>query len=264
MEYKMELYFDNVKATVSIFFGRSEIHTMHRYHTHDSYELYFLVEGKRYLHAANNLLLVREGDVFLIPPGMEHRTLDCDGAYTKFVCMIPSSLLPDGVLPTDDLYIVRPTDELRELIYRLAKTARESAPLGAYAAVMSLLSTMLSLPEHKEDARTLALGRMSEIIGYIERNYTKEIKLDALSERFFISEYYLCRLFKEYTGRTIIQYITALRIGRARQMLLSGNTRISKVARDCGFGSVSTFGTAFRSIVGCSPREYRKRNEASK
>ncbi len=254
----MNICFEDKRLGVSIKRERVEVNNMPRCHTHDRCELYFLAEGERYLYAGGRAFHVRAGDVFLIPPGLGHRTLDSGGgAYTKLTCMLPTSLLPEGTLPTD-VYIVRPTGVLREQIHREAEIAATGGALDRYAAALKLLAAVLSIREHREQAESPALGRMSEIIDYIESRYTERITLTALSERFFISEYYLCRLFKEYTGSTIMSYVTGLRLDRARRLLERGG-RVAEVARECGFGSVSAFSTAFGGAVGCSPVEYRKR-----
>lgn len=257
----MNIGFEDKKLTVAVKRERVEVNNMPRCHSHDSYELYFLAEGERYLYAGGRSFHIRAGDAFLLPPGLEHRTLDSGGgAYTKLTCMIPTALLPAGSMPTD-VYVVRPVGVRQEQMIREAEMASRGNAIERYAAMMKLLSIVLSLPEHREQAQSPTLDRMSEIIGYVEEHYTDRITLTALSERFFISEYYLCRLFREYTGLTIMSYVTGLRLDRARALLERGG-RVAEVARSCGFGSVSAFASAFVKAVGCSPMEYRRRASA--
>ena len=235
---------------------RLERNNMPRCHAHESWELYFLTEGERYLFVDGGFYCIRCSDAFLIPPGVEHRTMDSGGgAYSKLTCMIPPALIPTGALP-DAVHIVRPEGRAREDAFAALKRLERGDPLEACAALWELLARVVSMPECREAVASPTLGRMAEIIGYIDGHYTERITLTALSERFFISEYYLCRLFREYTGRRIHEYITSLRLHRAAWLLERGG-RVSVVARECGFGSVSAFASAFRARFGCAPRDYK-------
>ena len=259
----MHIGFDDKRLSITVSRERVVVNNMPRCHSHDRCELYCLLEGERYLYAGGRSFHIRAGDAFILPPGLEHRTLDSGGgAYTKLTCMIPTALLPAGSVPSD-VHIVRPAGAQLERMSREAEAASSGSEIERYAAVMKLFSVVLSMPEHREQAQSPTLGRMSEIIGYVEEHYTDRITLTALSERFFISEYYLCRLFREYTGLTIMSYVTGRRIERARSLLERGG-RVSEVARSCGFGSVSAFASAFVKAVGCSPIEYRRRVTANR
>ncbi len=255
----MTIMFPDKKEQVKIEYRRHDSNNMQRCHKHDYYELYFLAEGERYLFCGGKFYNVREGDVFLVPPEIEHRTLDSGcGKYARLTCMIPYSLLPVG-LPREDVYLVRPSGDTRARFFSLLNSACSDNAVSAYAAAVEMLSLLLSLPEYREGVASPTLGRMSEILDYIEAHYTERLTLGKLSERFFISEYYLCRLFRAYTGTTIMGFITRLRISKACLLLETGSMKINEIGKACGFGSVSAFGAAFAAERGISPREYRRR-----
>lgn len=86
----------------------------------------------------------------------------------------------------------------------------------------------------------------SNISAYLEANYTKELALDTISDELFMSKYYMCRIFKEYTGFTITEYVNTLRIKKATQILESSNLSISDVAAELGFESASYFERIFK------------------
>ena len=69
----------------------------------------------------------------------------------------------------------------------------------------------------------------------------KKLALDTISDELFISKYYMCRIFKEYTGFTITEYVNTLRIKKATQILETSNLSISDVAAELGFESASYF-----------------------
>lgn len=225
-------------------------------HSHAHYELYFLTEGERYLYAENRFYVMRLGDVFLMPPGIMHRTLDSGGGYSKFVAMLPKSVVPK--CPAADFRIVRPSGKLLEELL----AAAESVKCGdgdCFLTVMRLLSTVQKLPMYAEEALSSpTIGRVGEILNYLDNHFTEKISLVSLSERFYISEYYLCRLFKEYTGRTFNEYLAGLRVERAKLLLMEG-IPVSRVWRDSGFGSESSFTRVFREKTGCSAREWKNK-----
>jgi len=262
---KLVIGFSDERCDVTVSFNRAKWNNMPRFHSHAFYELYYVVEGERYFLIGNRVYHIRRGDLLLISPEVEHRSLDVNGeGYERLVINVPRSHLPEGSHPVEELCMVRPDTELfaalsGEAGVLISAVEGGADALTAYIAVMRLLSIALSgrgEPCETEIAST-TLDRMAEILGYLEEHYTEGIKLSALSERFYISEFYLCRLFKEYTGKTVLSYVTDLRIRRARKMLSATAEPVAKIARESGFGSVSAFGKAFKSSVGLSPREYR-------
>ena len=102
----------------------------------------------------------------------------------------------------------------------------------------------------------------SNISAYLEANYTKELALDTISDELFMSKYYMCRIFKEYTGFTISEYVNTLRIKKATQILESSNLSISDVAAELGFESASYFERIFKKIMNVTPLKYRKTHQS--
>ena len=92
----------------------------------------------------------------------------------------------------------------------------------------------------------------ARVIKYLNNNIQKNISLDKLARRFFVSKYHLCRAFKEYSGISVHSYINYKRIMYAKQLILSGYTA-SDAAEKVGFGDYSAFYRAYLKIVGKSP-----------
>ena len=98
-----------------------------------------------------------------------------------------------------------------------------------------------------------------KVVSWLEENYARPIALDELAESVNLTKDYMCALFKKNTGETIIQCLTSIRIGHARQFLIQyPEKKVIDVARMCGFDSPSYFGRTFRKIVGMTPERYRK------
>ena len=97
-----------------------------------------------------------------------------------------------------------------------------------------------------------------EILSYIQQNFCSPISLQELSKVFHLSEKYISRYFKEQFELTLTQYITHLRLSKARHLLISTTLPITEIALQCGFSNVSYFIRTFKEIYRLSPLKYRK------
>ena len=93
---------------------------------------------------------------------------------------------------------------------------------------------------------------------YIEANYTKNITLDDLSMAVNISSYYLSRIFKENTGENFIDYLTRLRIERAKELLATTQYSMKEIGVMSGYSDPNYFSKSFKKNVGVTPTEYRE------
>ena len=86
-------------------------------------------------------------------------------------------------------------------------------------------------------------------------NIQYPVSIGDLAKHFYISESYICRIFKAATGTTINKYMTARRISIAKSLLAEG-IGVSEVCDRCGFSDYSNFLKAFTKSVGISPKKY--------
>ena len=94
---------------------------------------------------------------------------------------------------------------------------------------------------------------------YIEQNADGDLSIETLSERVGYADYYLSRKFKEEVKTSLNNYIKIVRVERAKFYLGCTDESIQDISEKLKFCSRSYFGEAFRSIVGCSPVEYRQK-----
>ena len=102
------------------------------------------------------------------------------------------------------------------------------------------------------------LSNIIPIVAYIEENYLSKIYLDEIAQATGVEKYRICKLFKEITGRTIVDYINFIRLQKALEMLTIGNGNISDAAFSCGFSSVQYFNRVFKKYYACTPSQYLK------
>ncbi|MCT4621842.1 MAG: response regulator [Marinisporobacter sp.] len=91
---------------------------------------------------------------------------------------------------------------------------------------------------------------------YILKNYHLDLKLEDLSYQFAISSYYLSKLFKQETGSNFIEFLTEIRIEKAKKMLLE-NIPVKEIYKKIGYSDPNYFSRVFKKITGVSPRNYK-------
>jgi len=121
-----------------------------------------------------------------------------------------------------------------------------------------------------EQEQRPALAEVGEGEAKIERlrrafdaNPAAAVAIDELAARLGWSAPHLCRAFRRHTGMSVVTYLHRQRINAAMVRLRSGTDSILAIALACGFNDPSFFSRIFRSVAGCTPRDYRNRFRAS-
>ncbi|MDQ0218701.1 AraC family transcriptional regulator [Peribacillus cavernae] len=94
-------------------------------------------------------------------------------------------------------------------------------------------------------------------IQFIQLNYGESLTLKQISNQVYLSPSYFSRLFKEDTGMTFVEYVSFVRVQKAKGMLRLSSLPIEVIANNTGFANSSYFATAFKKIVEKTPSEYR-------
>ncbi len=99
---------------------------------------------------------------------------------------------------------------------------------------------------------------MESIVQYIRLHFAEDLSLDALAEKYCTTPQYLSKRIKQYLGINFLDYLSSLRIEKAKELLASGSKGINEIFEECGFISRNTFLRVFKKYTGVSPSEYRK------
>ncbi len=102
-----------------------------------------------------------------------------------------------------------------------------------------------------------ANGTMADAKEYISKNYSRDISLDDVSRSVDVSPYYFTRLFKEETGETFVEYLTMLRMDKAKEMLNSSQYSMREICQAVGYSDPNYFSRIFKKNVGVTPTEYK-------
>lgn len=126
--------------------------------------------------------------------------------------------------------------------------------LEIFAEHLAIKSNEIAVRE--ANAEPIAVVRAK---AYIREHLHEDISLADVAKAACTSTFYICKLFKRHTGLNFTEYVCRLRIERTKELLLNPNLRISEIAFEVGFQSLTHFNRVFRSVVGESPTHYREK-----
>ena len=124
--------------------------------------------------------------------------------------------------------------------------------LAIFAQHLSMLSNQVVLQQ--DNAEPPVITRAKE---YIHEHQTENLRLGHVANSVNTSTFYFCKMFKKVTGINFTDYLSRVRIEKAKNLLLNPNLRVSEIAFEVGFQSLTHFNRVFKKILGQSPTEYR-------
>lgn len=102
-------------------------------------------------------------------------------------------------------------------------------------------------------------GTIGEVVKYIHLHYTGDISIEKICSVFYFNQSYFSALFKTKTGSNYNDYVTELRMKKAKELLRSGKYRVNEIAGRVGYNSSRYFSKVFKSRTGELPQEYKNR-----
>jgi AraC-like DNA-binding protein len=106
------------------------------------------------------------------------------------------------------------------------------------------------------DSATLA--RLCRARDYLADRFNRRIPLEEAARQAYLSPFYFNRLFAEAFGETPHEFVTRLRIARAKRLLLADRGTVTDICFDVGYESPGSFSTRFRTLTGLSPAAFRR------
>lgn len=256
-----------------LFHLRSESGSSEDYHYHEFCKLLLLVKGQGSYYVDGQRYLLSPGDIVLIGSRSVHRPdLDQDKSYERIIIYVSPEYLQQMSTPDCQLlslfsgengHILRLKESRRKTVFSLATALERDLSQDAFGREIlsqaDLLHLLVELGRSFQDAdtglpqpSTPENHRVLEIMEYLNQNLSEEIDIDRLADRFFISKFYMMRLFHKETGATIYTYLTQQRLIRARNLMNNG-MRATEACYACGFRSYSSFTRAYGKHFGTTP-----------
>lgn len=124
--------------------------------------------------------------------------------------------------------------------------------LSIFAQHLSMVSNQVVV--QKDNAEPPVITRAKE---YLQEHQSEDLSLGQVARAVNTSTFYFCKMFKKVTGINFTDYLSRVRVEKAKNLLLNPNLRVSEIAFEVGFQSLTHFNRVFKKIVGQSPSEFR-------
>ena len=247
------------------------------YHYHDfdkitiflSGKVTYMIEGKSYDLKPYDIVLVKHNDI--------HRlTVDNSQIYDRIIVYISPNFIKAYQSESYDLSycfqkaekeqsnVLRIPSFEKSSLYRSIVQLEKSFSDNGYAADLYRQILFLEFMVHLNRATRqnrlefidteLCNSKIIDIIHYINENLANDLSIETITDTFFISKYYMMRLFKQETGYTIGNYISSKRLLLAKELILNG-APVMQACFDCGYKDYSTFSRAYKHLFHESPRD---------
>ena len=252
-------------------------------HWHNEFELNRIISGKGEFICGDNRFLAKEGDLLLIPPNRLHAAYPCENSglvYQAFV--FHPAMISANSNDRCTMECIRPiingTIQLPEPVtaslpcYSELSSAAEqiiSCVSGNTAPLDLLLKSELlrffwllnKTANHSVlDAASISYTELVRpALEYMQSNLQEPVSIGQLADLVHLSKSYFMNCFKKAVGIGAIEHLTQLRINAACDALSGSDKMISEIAFSCGYSNLSNFNRQFKQIMGCSPKEYRKK-----
>lgn len=251
------------------------------FHYHDFNKIVIFISGKVTYLIEGKAYELKPWDILFVSSNEVHKPLiDPEETYERIVIWINSKFLEkhnaegNNLMTCFELASSQKCSLLRlspELLISIKNTmsqleaAYKDTEFGNYVLknalflqVMVYLNRLALRSENNSRNSDIKYDEnIDAILNYINTNLNSDLSLDKLSDKFYMSKYYLMHKFKKYTGYTIYNYIMQKRIIMANN-LIKGGKPITEACFECGFGDYSSFLKAFKKIFGASPKQYYK------
>lgn len=249
-------------------------YSMSSHHFHDAYEIYYMNAGTRKYFIQDTVYPVTENSLVLVKPYDIHKTMDTGVNHSRILISFTRDFIPfsdistlidtcfsqSSVLTFDPLTQKAVEDVLRKMVIE-ASDEKEFYELHLASLLVDLMVILARYQSSYKKADAViapANQKIYDVIHYIKNHYFESLSLEGMAEHFFISPFYLSRLFKKNTGFTVFEYIQSIRIIEAQRLLIETKLKIVDIASAVGYANVSNFGKVFKQLTGKSPLTYRK------
>ncbi len=153
-----------------------------------------------------------------------------------------------------DLGSCEVSDLCRRIAEKIHRTYTMKTFSELYTAEYSALLEQLASSLDKQQARPVRLA-----VNYVEQHCAEPLNLSDVADEVGLNPMYFSKLFKKETGTNFTEYVTEVRLRRARELLQKSDLNISEVAFRVGFSDGQYFSKIFKKIVGVTPTAYRER-----
>lgn len=250
-------------------------------HYHPELEFLFIFQGQVEFRLEKNILHLTAGDILFISPEQIHGHIghSADARFTRLIFSLDAIAMPsehafqkEFVQPLQNNLLqlpslLQPEHPAYEAVSDAIKDLDRctiNAPnwkLYRYSTVVSLCAIIAPWCIHLDDSlKDVLPGNkiVRKVMLYIHNQYDAPLDLKTIAKHVHLHPNYLCTLFKEHTGQTVLQYLTRRRVEAAIFLLQDSDLPIEVIAEKSGFRSHGLFFRHFREVTGMTPKAFRQ------
>lgn len=238
----------------------------HCLHTHNVYELLYIVNGDATHVIEDRKYKLKKGDLILIRPLHYHYIqIDSSANYERYNILFDPdrhgvknfNLIPENI----EIINLSGNKTAEDVFHRLDFYLKNSS----YETLLQFIPPMLSelflnlsiFPQEHSEENFTSSPLITDALKYINDNLFTVQSVEEISKHLFVSESYLFRLFKSELHQTPKKYIMDKRLLCAQKMIADGEKPVA-VCDTCGFGDYTTFYRNYSTFFGHSPSEERR------
>ncbi len=279
----LETNFD-VQAIVNISYYRCPQDYTFRGETHDCWEFLYVDRGSVVVTAGNNVYFMKSGELAFHLPG-EFHSFQAVGEADIIVVSFYCSSQAMHRLEKKVLLLHRKEKEQLKLLVDEAQQVyqhfendppyirmvkRDTAPWYSDQMIKTYLEQLFILICRRDDnigfpQRAVSPKRTNQgpllaqrATDYLREHYQEHITLDSLASALGVSVSQVKRVFQEHVGRSMVNYLTDLRIGQAKRIIRDGNLNFTQIAEAVGYDSIYYFSSLFKKRTGMTLTDYTK------
>lgn len=248
-------------------------------HTHNFFEMVYVVSGSAEHHLGNQHGVLKAGDFFVVDYHTSHSYTSTDGDLEIINCLFLPEFIHKSLKSAVSFnklaeqyffgisgrkingpasnQIFEGSFFLGELFSQMLKEYTEKK--DGYKEILRFLlcQIIIETVRHIGSSQNYSMST-DAIIQRINEDYSSRLSLSDIASKLHYSLPYLSLKFKEETGRSFSEFLTERRIEESMRLLKETDMHIGDVAETVGYNSIKFFGKKFKEITGVSPREYRK------
>lgn len=262
------------------------------WHWHEEIQFDYVIRGRILFQVGSREFVLKEGEGIYINSQLLHRIVPVDGEG-KEIFNLPleeaviysfvgswsfmesdrlSRVYHDCVLPVleekvDGIILNERESELLLEMARIYERKEDGYALEVKARMcflwLGLMGRKGSAVRHTTSREERDARRVKEGMVYLQAHCGEQIRLEEVAAALAISKSELCRCFKRVLKISPIEYLIQFRVEEAGRLLRSTGLSITEIAFQTGFDSASHLGRFFTRYCGCTPRDYRKREQDS-
>lgn len=244
------------------------------HHWHPQYEIIHLISGRFDVMLNDREYIMKQGEAIFVPSGIMHGGTPEDAEYECLVfetdAFLRKSMMSDERAAEIISNLRQPSPtvlsqsiaarELTERIFDELRSRKGGYRLIVQGAVMQLFGELSRIEASGGEVRDKRkLRSLKSALGYIEEHYSEPVTLDDIAAASGMNSRYLCRVFRDMTHRTPIDYLNYYRIECACEQIASTNDSMTDIALSCGFCDLSYFIKVFKKYKDVTPFAYGRK-----